>query len=291
MFFLFNPDLIEDRRELVEVRKKAELGLLDVAVTPTSKCGKGQRREIPNSKNLEPSEDGNDEHVAEPKTKSKRKQASTAQSASKSILQKYKNAQLDIDNSAITATETPSGSTETPCGKRCSEAVRQMQAMVNEMRGIRQEILGVRVEMLVRSPAPSVEQARRCQPPIAANAAKPSTPLDVTDEDESASNYSVIISQSVKSRSSRTSAQKFVNDLMHGIYSTEYMATHSVSGLSSTKAANVKAALPRDHVMEIIAEARKVFPEAAEDDIRHFMREKLSNAAKILRRKEKSDRT
>ncbi|CAL8283896.1 unnamed protein product [Boreogadus saida] len=83
----------EDRRELVEVRKKAELGLLDVAVTPTSKCGKGQRRKIPNSKNLEPSEDGNDEHVAEPKTKSKRKQASTAQSASKSILQKYKNAQ------------------------------------------------------------------------------------------------------------------------------------------------------------------------------------------------------
>ncbi|CAL8310377.1 unnamed protein product [Boreogadus saida] len=83
----------EDRRELVEVRKKAELGLLDVAVTPTSKCGKGQRRKIPNSKNLEPSEDGNDEHVAERKTKSKRKQASTAQSASKSILQKYKNAQ------------------------------------------------------------------------------------------------------------------------------------------------------------------------------------------------------
>ena len=35
MFFLFNPDFIEDRRELVEVRKKAELGLLDVAVTPT----------------------------------------------------------------------------------------------------------------------------------------------------------------------------------------------------------------------------------------------------------------
>ena len=26
--------------------------------------------------------------------------------------------QSDIDNSAITATETPSGSTETPCGKR-----------------------------------------------------------------------------------------------------------------------------------------------------------------------------
>ena len=64
MFFLFNPDFIEDRRELVEVRKKAELGLLDVAVTPTSKCGKGQRRKIPNSKNV-PSEDGNDEHVAE----------------------------------------------------------------------------------------------------------------------------------------------------------------------------------------------------------------------------------
>ncbi|CAL8270227.1 unnamed protein product [Arctogadus glacialis] len=222
-----------------------------------------EKKKIPNSKNLEPSEDGNYEHVAE----------------------------LNIDNSAITEAETPSGSTETPCGKRCAEAVRQMQAMVNEMRGIRQEILGVRAEMLMRSAAPSVEQARRCQPPIAANAAKPSTPLDVTNEDESASNDSVtFFSQSVKSRSSRTSAQTFVNDLMHGIYSTAYMATHSVSGLS-TKAANVKAALPRDHVMEIIAEARKVFPEAAEADIRRFMREKLSNAAKILRRKEKSDRT
>ncbi|CAL8383535.1 unnamed protein product [Arctogadus glacialis] len=148
------------------------------------------RREL--VENLEPSEDGNDEHVAEPKSKSKRKQASTAQSASKSILQKYKNAQLDIDNSAITAT-APSGSSETPCGKRCAEAVRQMQAMVNEIRGIRQEILGVRAEMLVRSAAPSVEQARRCQPPIAANTAKPSTPLDVTDEDESASNDSVAV--------------------------------------------------------------------------------------------------
>ncbi|CAL8237466.1 unnamed protein product [Boreogadus saida] len=91
---LFGQNNGNRRRELVEVRKKAELGLLDVAVTPTSKCGKGQRRKIPNSKNLEPSEDENDEHVAEPKTKSKRKQASTAQSASKSILQKYKNAQV-----------------------------------------------------------------------------------------------------------------------------------------------------------------------------------------------------
>ncbi|CAL8295351.1 unnamed protein product [Boreogadus saida] len=177
--------------------------------------------------------------LATPKTKSKRKQASTAQSASKSILQKYKNAQLDIDNSAITATETPSGSTETPsgstetpsgstetpCGKRCAEALRQMQAMVTEMRGIRQEILGARAEMLVRSAAPSVEQARRCQPPIAANTAKPST-----NEDESASN---------------------------------------------------------DSVVRPLPEARKVFPEAAEADIRRFMREKLSNAAKILRRKEK----
>ncbi|CAL8282120.1 unnamed protein product [Boreogadus saida] len=148
----------EDRRELVEVRKKAELGLLDVAVTPTSKCGKGQRRKIPNSKNLEPSEDGNDEHVAEPKTKSKRTKCQ----------QKY------------------------------------------------------------------FAEVQKC---------------------------------------------------------TKYMATHSVSGLSSTKAANVKAALPRDHVMEIIAEARKVFPGAAEADIRRFKREKLSNAAKVLRRKEKSDRT
>ncbi|CAL8335157.1 unnamed protein product [Gadus morhua 'NCC'] len=115
---------------------------------PTSKCGKGQRRKIPNSKNV-PSEDGNDEHVAEPKTKSKRKQATTAQSASKSILQKYKNAQI----------------------------------------------------MQLR---PHLAQLR---------------------------------------------------------------------------------------LLVAKAEARKVFPEAAEADIRRFMREKLSNAAKTLRRKEKSDRT
>ncbi|KAK5936111.1 hypothetical protein CgunFtcFv8_027913 [Champsocephalus gunnari] len=56
-------------------------------------------------------------------------------------------------------------------------------------------------------------------------------------------------------RCSTTSLQKFINDLLHGLYCTEYMAKHSLTGFKASKESDAgkrKDSIPQEEVAEII---------------------------------------
>jgi len=55
------------------------------------------------------------------------------------------------------------------------------------------------------------------------------------------------------SRASKASAQKFLNDLLHGLYDRTFLATHSLKGgKSSSKGFITKPAVPPEQIKDII---------------------------------------
>jgi len=58
------------------------------------------------------------------------------------------------------------------------------------------------------------------------------------------------LSEIVLSRCNKSSAQKYVNDLMTAMYKAEYMASHSLGGTSSKESS--KIALPVEDIGRII---------------------------------------
>jgi len=53
-------------------------------------------------------------------------------------------------------------------------------------------------------------------------------------------------------KASRANIQKFVNDLMSGIYEKDYMAAHTLGGKSSRE--SNKHALPKDDIENLIGQ-------------------------------------
>jgi len=53
-------------------------------------------------------------------------------------------------------------------------------------------------------------------------------------------------------RASRANLQKFINDVMGGMYSREYMACHTLGGKSSKE--SDKDGLPPDHISTLIGD-------------------------------------
>ncbi|KAG1925631.1 BEN domain-containing protein [Pimephales promelas] len=60
------------------------------------------------------------------------------------------------------------------------------------------------------------------------------------------------IPQGIKDRCNKVSAAKYTNDLMHGLYTTEFMASHSVTGLGSSSKGETRPSLPHEDVKKII---------------------------------------
>ncbi|XP_077054732.1 BEN domain-containing protein 6-like [Siphateles boraxobius] len=93
------------------------------------------------------------------------------------------------------------------------------------------------------------------------------------------------IPQAIRDRCNKVTAAKYTNDLMHGLYTTAFMAAHSVTGLGSSSKGETRPSLPHEDVKKIVCEVKSVFPEKNDAEIKGFIRQKLSNAAKIVKRK------
>ncbi|KAJ4936976.1 hypothetical protein JOQ06_001560 [Pogonophryne albipinna] len=86
-------------------------------------------------------------------------------------------------------------------------------------------------------------------------------------------------------RCSTTSLQKFINDLLHGLYCTEYMAKHSLTGYKASKESDAgkrKDSIPQEEVAEIIAAAKQIFATKTDMEVRLAIRQKLNGAAKVV---------
>ncbi|KAG9346250.1 hypothetical protein JZ751_008075 [Albula glossodonta] len=82
-----------------------------------------------------------------------------------------------------------------------------------------------------------------------------------------------------------TTAQKLTNDLLRGLYERECLASHSISGIVYNKRGQPKPALPADEVQAILRTVQYFFPGKTDAEIKGYIRQKLQNEAKRLRRK------
>ncbi|XP_033913386.1 uncharacterized protein LOC117434828 isoform X2 [Acipenser ruthenus] len=92
-------------------------------------------------------------------------------------------------------------------------------------------------------------------------------------------------------------AQKLTNDLLRGLYERECLASHSISGIVYNKKGSPKPALPADEVQTVLSEpisllmssklgtVQHFFPGKTDAEIKGYIRQKLQNEAKRLRRK------
>ncbi|KAL2102129.1 hypothetical protein ACEWY4_001297 [Coilia grayii] len=133
-------------------------------------------------------------------------------------------------------------------------------------------------------PAPSPLPAPTPSPPPSPPPAPTSRPAPITIS----SPYSLnlisllkVIPKGLVERCSTQTPQKFVNDLLHGLYSREYMASHSVTGQSSIKDKEAKPGLEKADLVEITNAAKLKFPFLSETNIKAFIRQKFNNAAKL----------
>nr|XP_032806928.1 BEN domain-containing protein 6 isoform X1 [Petromyzon marinus] len=85
------------------------------------------------------------------------------------------------------------------------------------------------------------------------------------------------------------SAQKFTNKLLSSLYTREFMASHSITGTASNKEPSfVKPALPSAELMEIIRVVLHFFPMETDTQIKSYIRQKLQNESKGLRKQRSS---
>ncbi|XP_026102934.1 uncharacterized protein LOC113074331 [Carassius auratus] len=82
-----------------------------------------------------------------------------------------------------------------------------------------------------------------------------------------------------------TTAQKLTNDLLRGLYERECLASHSISGVVYNKRGQPKPALPTEEVEAILRTVHYFFPGKTDVEIKGYIRQKLQNEAKRLRKK------
>ncbi|KAJ8352111.1 hypothetical protein SKAU_G00235870 [Synaphobranchus kaupii] len=77
-------------------------------------------------------------------------------------------------------------------------------------------------------------------------------------------------------------AQTFINDLLHGLYTREYMAEHSLTGAKSSVGKDQpKQPIPWKELELITKAAKEHFPSLTDGNIRALIRQKLNNASQI----------
>ncbi|KAJ8345257.1 hypothetical protein SKAU_G00294500 [Synaphobranchus kaupii] len=82
-----------------------------------------------------------------------------------------------------------------------------------------------------------------------------------------------------------TTAQKLTNDLLRGLYERDCLASCSISGIVYNKRGQPKPALPTEEVQAILRAVQHYFPGKTDAEIKGYIRQKLQNEAKRLRKK------
>ncbi|XP_026876452.2 uncharacterized protein si:ch211-194k22.8 isoform X2 [Electrophorus electricus] len=82
-----------------------------------------------------------------------------------------------------------------------------------------------------------------------------------------------------------TTAQKLTNDLLRGLYERDCLASHSISGVVYNKRGQPKPALPTEEVQAILRTVQYFFPGKTDAEIKGYIRQKLQNEAKRLRKR------
>ncbi|XP_076853040.1 proline-rich protein 15-like protein A [Brachyhypopomus gauderio] len=82
-----------------------------------------------------------------------------------------------------------------------------------------------------------------------------------------------------------TTAQKLTNELLRGLYDRDRLASHSISGAVNSKRGQPKPALPAHEIQAILRAVQHYFPGKTDSEIKGYIRQKLQNEAKRLRKK------
>ncbi|KAG1967318.1 BEN domain-containing protein [Pimephales promelas] len=82
-----------------------------------------------------------------------------------------------------------------------------------------------------------------------------------------------------------TTAQKLTNDLLRGLYDRDCLASHSISGIVNSKRGMPKPALPAHEIQAILRTVQRFFPGKTDSEIKGYVRQKLQNEAKRLRKR------
>lgn len=82
-----------------------------------------------------------------------------------------------------------------------------------------------------------------------------------------------------------TTAQKLTNDLLRSLYDRDCLASHSISGIINSKRGMPKPALPAHEIQAILRTVQRFFPGKTDSEIKGYIRQKLQNEAKSLRKR------
>ncbi|KAA0705970.1 hypothetical protein E1301_Tti004733 [Triplophysa tibetana] len=82
-----------------------------------------------------------------------------------------------------------------------------------------------------------------------------------------------------------TTAQKLTNDLLRCLYDRDCLASHSISGVINGKRGIPKPALPSHELQAILRTVQRFFPGKTDSEIKGYIRQKLQNEAKRLRKR------
>ncbi|XP_077068169.1 BEN domain-containing protein 6-like isoform X3 [Siphateles boraxobius] len=82
-----------------------------------------------------------------------------------------------------------------------------------------------------------------------------------------------------------TTAQKLTNDLLRSLYDRDCLASHSISGIVNSKRGMPKPALPAHEIQAILRTVQRFFPGKTDSEIKGYIRQKLQNEAKRLRKR------
>ncbi|XP_072550024.1 BEN domain-containing protein 6 isoform X2 [Salminus brasiliensis] len=82
-----------------------------------------------------------------------------------------------------------------------------------------------------------------------------------------------------------TTAQKLTNELLRGLYDRDCLASHSISGVVNSKRGQPKPALPAHEIQAILRAVQHYFPGKTDSEIKGYIRQKLQNEAKRLKKK------
>ncbi|XP_051988704.1 uncharacterized protein LOC127648153 [Xyrauchen texanus] len=82
-----------------------------------------------------------------------------------------------------------------------------------------------------------------------------------------------------------TTAQKLTNDLLRSLYDRDCLASHSISGIINGKRGMPKPALPALEIQAILRTVQRFFPGKTDSEIKGYIRQKLQNEAKRLRKR------
>ncbi|XP_056325634.1 uncharacterized protein si:ch211-194k22.8 [Danio aesculapii] len=114
----------------------------------------------------------------------------------------------------------------------------------------------------------------------------PQKPHDATQNAHRDGLYTEFITPELLERcNTGTTAQKLTNDLLRGLYERECLASHSISGVVYNKRGQPKPALPTEEVQAILRTVQYFFPGKTDAEIKGYIRQKLQNEAKRLRKK------